>query len=178
MKQYPNTMCFSVSHTTRKPRPGEVHGTHYYYVTPEEFLDLVAKNGFVEHAHVHGNYYGTSIMEIQRLVKLNQLVVLDIDLQGCKLIKQNKSFLDEFNPYFLRVTVDLKHLVWAFRFPFFLVTIRLRRSVSDIEEQKLKSPFKPVSITHNKRWNPYLAFSTLKSLTINSMRQSLPSPQH
>ena len=105
-------MCFSVSHTTRKPRPGEVHGKHYYFVSQEEFDKVNAANGFVEHATVHGNSYGTSIAEIERLVKLNQIVILDIDLQGCKLIKQNKEFIEKFNPFFLRVVVDLKQLVW------------------------------------------------------------------
>ena len=111
MKRYPNTMCFSISHTTRSPREGEKHGVHYYFVSPEEFLKLVKDNGFVEHAQVHNHHYGTSIAEIERLVKLNQIVILDIDLQGCKLIKENVHFLKKFNPFFIRVTVPLDELV-------------------------------------------------------------------
>ncbi len=80
-------VAFSVSHTTRAPRPGEVHGVHYYYVSREEFDRLVAAGAFVEHATVFGNSYGTSKQAIDDQVRAGKSVILDIDWQGARAIK-------------------------------------------------------------------------------------------
>ena len=53
-------LVFSISHTTRAPRPGERHGVDYYFVSREEFLAMVQRESFLEYAEVHGNLYGTS----------------------------------------------------------------------------------------------------------------------
>ncbi|MEK7304136.1 MAG: guanylate kinase [Pseudomonadota bacterium] len=81
-------VAFSVSHTTRAPRPGEQHGVHYYYVTREEFDRMVANGEFVEHATVFGNSYGTSKQAIEDQVKSGKSVILDIDWQGARAIKK------------------------------------------------------------------------------------------
>jgi guanylate kinase len=81
-------VAFSVSHTTRAPRPGEQHGVHYYYVTREEFDRMVANGEFVEHATVFGNSYGTSKKAIEDQVKSGKSVILDIDWQGARAIKK------------------------------------------------------------------------------------------
>jgi len=75
-------MVYSVSHTTRKPRPGEVEGEDYYFVSEEEFLSLVDSGGFVEWAKVHDCYYGTSKAEIRRLQEAGRGVLLILDVQG------------------------------------------------------------------------------------------------
>ena len=80
-------VAFSVSHTTRAPRPGEQQGVHYYYVTREEFDRMVANGEFVEHATVFGNSYGTSKQAIEDQVKSGKCVILDIDWQGARAIK-------------------------------------------------------------------------------------------
>jgi guanylate kinase len=60
MKRFPNDQFgFSVSHTTRKPREGEVNGVHYHFTTVEAMKKDIADGKFIEHANVHGNYYGT-----------------------------------------------------------------------------------------------------------------------
>ncbi len=81
-------IAFSVSHTTRAPRPGEQHGVHYYYVTREEFDRMVANGEFVEHATVFGNSYGTSKRAIADQIQSGKSVILDIDWQGARAIKQ------------------------------------------------------------------------------------------
>ena len=81
-------VAFSVSHTTRAPRPGEQHGVHYYYVTREEFDRMVANGEFVEHATVFGNSYGTSKQAIQDQIQSGKSVILDIDWQGARAIKK------------------------------------------------------------------------------------------
>jgi len=81
---------FSVSHTTRKPRPGEINGVHYHFVTHQEMEQLMPQKGvFLEHAKVHGNYYGTSWKALQD-VQLDQQkkCLLDIDVQGVQRLKQ------------------------------------------------------------------------------------------
>jgi len=80
--------AFSVSHTTRAPRPGEQHGVHYYYVTREEFDRMVANGEFVEHATVFGNSYGTSKKAIEDQINAGKSVILDIDWQGARAIKK------------------------------------------------------------------------------------------
>ena len=81
-------VSFSVSHTTRAPRPGEQHGVHYYYVTREEFDRMVAAGEFLEHATVFGNSYGTSMKTIEDQIKSGKSVILDIDWQGARAIKK------------------------------------------------------------------------------------------
>lgn len=81
------TLHFSVSHTTRKPRPGEVHGRDYYFVTPDEFQELVARDGFLEHAGVHDHIYGTSRGEVEPRLAAGIDVLLDIDVQGARQVR-------------------------------------------------------------------------------------------
>ena len=81
------TLSYSISHTTRNPRPGEFEGEHYYFVTEEEFERIKQAGGFVEWANVHGNLYGTSKNEIERLFNLGNDVILDIDTQGAMQVR-------------------------------------------------------------------------------------------
>ena len=81
------TLGHSISHTTRKPRPGEVDGQHYYFVDAERFRAMADSGGFVEWATVHGNLYGTSKAEIGRLLGQGKDVILDIDTQGAMQIR-------------------------------------------------------------------------------------------
>lgn len=77
-------LVFSVSHTTRSPRPGENKGQDYHFVSREEFLAIRQRepSGFLEWAEVHGNLYGTSREEVERHLLAGRDVVLDIDVQG------------------------------------------------------------------------------------------------
>ena len=79
---------FSVSCTTRKPREGEVDGVHYHFLTKKEFKNKIALDEFVEWAEVHGNYYGTLISEVLGKAKLGKDVLLDIDVQGARLMRK------------------------------------------------------------------------------------------
>ena len=79
---------FSVSHTTRAPRPGERHGAHYYFVRRAEFDAMVARGEFLEHATVFGNSYGTARAEVEQRLGRGESVVLDIDWQGARTVKR------------------------------------------------------------------------------------------
>ncbi|RCI14443.1 hypothetical protein L249_6141, partial [Ophiocordyceps polyrhachis-furcata BCC 54312] len=86
--RHPDTFCLSVSHTTRGPRQGEQHGVHYHFVSMDAFEDLIAADGFVEHAQFSGNRYGTSKMTIEQQTAKGKVVLLDIEMEGVKQIKK------------------------------------------------------------------------------------------
>lgn len=79
----------SVSMTTRKPRPGEIDGKNYYFVSQEEFLETIDRDGFLEHAQVYGNYYGTPRDIVLNKLEQNKDVVLEIDIQGALKVKES-----------------------------------------------------------------------------------------
>jgi guanylate kinase len=78
----------SVSHTTRGRRPAEIDGVHYHFSSAEDFLALVAQNGFIEHAEVFGNYYGTSQHEVRKQLEAGHDVLLEIDWQGASQVRK------------------------------------------------------------------------------------------
>jgi guanylate kinase len=78
----------SVSHTTRPPRGQEKHGREYFFVSSAEFDAMVAADGFVEWAHVHGQRYGTSKKAIEERIAQGADVILEIDFQGALQIRQ------------------------------------------------------------------------------------------
>jgi guanylate kinase len=73
---------YSISCTTRKPRPGEVAGRDYFFLTPEEFRTRRERGEFAESAEVHGNWYGTLRREVERVLGEGKHVIMDIDVQG------------------------------------------------------------------------------------------------
>ncbi len=79
-------LYFSVSHTTRRPRNGEVEGKSYYFVSPDQFQAMVDRGEFLEWAHVHEQRYGTSKAEVVGRLNRGEDVILDIDYQGAKQI--------------------------------------------------------------------------------------------
>ena len=87
VEQLPD-VAFSVSHTTRVPRPGESHGVHYYFVSRREFDEMAAAGRFLEHAKVFGNSYGTSRGAIENLLRQGRNIILDIDWQGARAVKE------------------------------------------------------------------------------------------
>jgi guanylate kinase len=78
----------SVSHTTRAKRPGEVDGQDYYFIVKDEFIKRVNAGGFLEHAEVFGNYYGTSQQAVNELLQQGHDVILEIDWQGAAQVRR------------------------------------------------------------------------------------------
>jgi guanylate kinase len=79
----------SVSATTRDPRPGEVDGVHYHFVTDESFRALISQNQMLEWAQVHGRHlYGTPLSELSRAESQNKHLLLEIDLQGARQVRE------------------------------------------------------------------------------------------
>jgi guanylate kinase len=86
-------LVFSISHTTREPRQGERDGVEYHFVDHRTFLDMRSRGMFLEWARVHDNYYGTSRQGILEQLDQGLDIILDIDVQGAKIIR-NASGLE------------------------------------------------------------------------------------
>lgn len=82
-------LTHSISATTRKPRPGEVDGQDYFFLTEEEFKEHVEDDDFLEWAVVHENYYGTLKSAVKRMLAAGRDVVLEIDVQGALQVKES-----------------------------------------------------------------------------------------
>ena len=102
-QMFPESFSFSVSHTTRKPRPGEEEGVHYYFVSKEQFDELVEQNAFIEHASFAGNSYGTSYHTLEVARSRQKIALLDIDVQGIKTIKQVWNSEKGLRPAFVQI---------------------------------------------------------------------------
>ncbi|KAF1836559.1 guanylate kinase [Decorospora gaudefroyi] len=88
---HPNTFALTVSHTTRKPRAGEVEGETYFFVSPSTFSTLISNDAFVEYTFFGGNYYGTSKQTVVEQTAEGSVVVLDIEMEGVQRIKASNS---------------------------------------------------------------------------------------
>ena len=84
--------ALSVSATTRDPRPGEVHGVAYYFISRDEFEEMIVSDGLVEYAEYCGNYYGTPKAFVEQQLKEGMDVILEIEIQGA--MKVRKLFPD------------------------------------------------------------------------------------
>lgn len=86
-KEHPDVFGKAITHTTRAPRTGEVHGVNYYYTTREDILAQFAQGKFIEKAEIHGNIYGTSVQAVLDVASKGKICILDIDVQGCQSAK-------------------------------------------------------------------------------------------
>jgi len=81
-------MRFSVSYTTRKPRPNEVPGRDYHFVAPERFQKMIDSGEFLEHARVFDNCYGTGVRAVQEALRNGEQLLLEIDWQGARQVRE------------------------------------------------------------------------------------------
>lgn len=88
LEKFPE-LAYSISYTTRSPRRGEKEGKDYHFVSEDTFLAMREAGAFVEWALVHGNYYGTSLEQLARQLDQHQDVLLEIDVQGARQVKNH-----------------------------------------------------------------------------------------
>ena len=81
-------LYFSISATTRQPRPSEIDGQHYYFVSRDKFEQMVAQSELLEWAEYAGNYYGTPRAQVERQIQQGRLVILEIEVVGARKINQ------------------------------------------------------------------------------------------
>ncbi|XP_070817125.1 guanylate kinase 1b isoform X2 [Chaetodon trifascialis] len=98
MKEHEGVFGFSVSHTTRNPRPGEEDGKDYHFTTKEAMQEGIDKGDFIENAEFSGNMYGTSKAAIEDVQAQNLICILDVDIQGVKRIKET-----DLNPIYISI---------------------------------------------------------------------------
>lgn len=90
LRAWDDSISFSVSATTRNPRPGEVHGQDYHFVSVDDFKSAVTENDMLEHAHVFGNFYGSPKGPVRAAIEDGQDVLFDIDWQGAQQIRNSE----------------------------------------------------------------------------------------
>ncbi len=88
MKEYGDSYALSVSATTRNPRPGEMDGVDYFFVSRDKFEQMIAEDALIEYAQYVGNYYGTPKEYVQQQLDLGKNVILEIEIQGALKIKE------------------------------------------------------------------------------------------
>lgn len=81
-------VAYSISATTRTPRPGEVDGREYYFISVDEFKTWIAEEKFLEYANVYGNFYGTPLNKIEERLNRGEDILLEIDVQGALNVKK------------------------------------------------------------------------------------------
>ncbi|MBE5798942.1 MAG: guanylate kinase [Clostridiales bacterium] len=86
--EFGEQMAFSVSATTRAPREGEIDGTHYFFISMQEFENRIANNDFLEHAQFAGNRYGTPKSYVMSLLEMGKNVLLEIEVQGAMQVME------------------------------------------------------------------------------------------
>ena len=147
----------SVSHTTRKSRVNEVDGVDYHFVNHEKFKKLVNENSFYEHTKIFGNYYGTSRLSVDKIIKNNCNVIFDIDWKGAqqlsnykelnllkifilppskeelekRLIARNQDGKDSIKNRLLAYTEDIKH---SDEYDHVIVNDNVEKCFNDIKE--------------------------------------------
>ena len=88
LAEHNKKFAISISHTTRKPRPNEINGKDYHFVSIEKFNSLIKKNNFYEHANIFDNYYGTLKSTVKELLSQGKDILFDIDWQGTQQLKK------------------------------------------------------------------------------------------
>ncbi len=128
---------FSISYTTRPPRPGEVDGRDYYFVSKDEFMQMVQEGEFIEWAEVHGNLYGTSKKRLLERVSKGIDVLLDIDTQGAAQIKEKG--LEAVYIFILPPSLKAlrERLVGRASDPEDVINRRLKKAVEEIAAYKM-----------------------------------------
>lgn len=151
------SLLFSTSVTTRPKRPGELNGVDYYFKTKDEFYQLIQAGAFLEYAEVYGNLYGTLKSEVLDKIEAGSDIIMDIDLQGSALIKdqlpedtitlyilppsiselerriktRNKDSEDSIR---YRIAKSVNELRWCHRYNYLVVNDTLAEAVLHIQE--------------------------------------------
>ncbi len=103
------SLRFSVSATTRTPRPGEVDGEHYHFMTEDAFKRSVAEQGMLEHAHVFGNFYGSPRAPVEEAIGQGCDVLFDIDWQGAQQIRNSALGQHTLSVFILPPSIEELH---------------------------------------------------------------------
>ena len=104
---HPSKFAFSVSHTTRDRREGEIDGTHYHFVKKDVMEKMIENGEFLEACNVHGNIYGTSKAALQSVSDSGKIAIIEMDVQGAQKLKKQQG---EMNFYYIFISADEEEL--------------------------------------------------------------------
>lgn len=163
---------FSVSHTTRAPRPGEVDGKHYHFVDQETFRYSVDHNCMLEHAHVHANMYGTSKKAVQNVIDSGRSCILDIDVQGAESIYKIRDELGYDVTFVFFMPPSNKGLEDRLRGRGTeteeKIQLRLKNAVTEIERAQKGECFKHFIVNDDKQ----KAYEEFRDLVLTKRREN------
>jgi len=134
-------LFLSISATTRKPRPGEVDGVNYYFLSEEEFLEKIKNNGFLEHAFFCGNYYGTPKDKVYEKLSQGIDVILEIEVQGA-----------------MKVRAEHPEAVFIFVLP---------PSMKELKERLINRNTEPIEIINQRLNTAAFEIGHIKNITIS-----------
>ncbi|KAJ3322556.1 hypothetical protein HDV06_002933 [Boothiomyces sp. JEL0866] len=106
LRDHPHIYGLSISHTTRKPRPGEEHGVHYWFVSKKEMLQMNQEGKFIEMVTLFGNMYGTSMESIDRVTEQGKICILALEYEGMMAIQKSS-----LKPRYIMITTSSIHIL-------------------------------------------------------------------
>jgi len=148
----------SVSYTTRAPRPSEVHGRDYFFVSPAEFEKMVTSGEFAEWAEVHGNFYGTAKISLAECRSQGIDVIMDIDCQGARQLKERSLdgvFIFILPPSFheLRRRLDMRN-----------------SDSAEVKERRIRDAAEEI---RESRWYDYIIVNDVYSKAVEELKSVL-----
>jgi len=157
MDELSNELSFSISATTRKPRPNEVHGREYYFLSQEYFKEKIKHGKFIEHEEVYqGIFYGTLESEVQRIWDSGKTVIFDVDVKGGLSLKE--KFEEKALAIFLRPP-SINELIK-----------RLRRRSTEVEhEQQQRIAKANYELTFEKSYDTVIINDVLEETYVESI---------
>ena len=179
MNNYPGRFGFSVSHTTRQPRMGEINGVHYNFTDAFTMQKEVDAGLFLEHAIVHGNHYGTSFEAIESVIGNGKICILDIDVQGVENVKKSPKIDQSKVVYVMLVPPSLEELERRLRGRSTdsdeVIVRRLTRARDEMEYMKREDYWNAILVNDDID----KCFEKLDDLVINEFRlgQNISSPK-
>lgn len=108
LAEHKDLFIFTVSHTTRQPRKGELDGREYHFVDRETMLKMIERNEFIEHTAFSGNYYGTSKRAVRDAIQMGRHLILEVDIEGVKAL----SSIKELKPVLIFIKPPSKQLLF------------------------------------------------------------------
>jgi guanylate kinase len=169
-------VAFSVSCTTRDPRKGEVDGSDYYFLSREDFLGKVEAGDFIEHAEVHGNYYGTLRSEVVERLEKGVDVVMDIDVQGAAQVRASEDVLIQKSLVDLFVMPPSEkelaaRLTGRGTDSEEVISLRLRNAIEEMSHWA-KYRYRLVSATHEEDYSRFKALLIGERMRVSRIEQS------
>lgn len=107
LAEHKDRFVFTISHTSRKPRKGELDGREYHFVSVNEMRKMIEHDEFIEHTNFSGNYYGTSKRAVRDAAQMGRSLILEVDIEGVKAL----SDIKELKPIFIFIKPPSKQLL-------------------------------------------------------------------